>query len=185
MRSAWADEFDRHLRSPACIRGAHENCPHLSGFGYRPNLRRLRLEVGQTLCKCECHSSCPVTSNRTTVPAQIWRESCTCPGAEDKRSRLDQIPDLSKDVARTPHSSPACREAFVAARARGAGRSRVRVKDLYKAELRARGLDIPPEIILDADVSRITADYLAAARLFGRWLAGLAKRLGGICRPVR
>jgi hypothetical protein len=185
MRNLLADVFERSLRSPVCLGSAHYDCPHMCGFGGGPNPRRLRMEFGVVLCKCPCHSGCPVTGSRVAVPEMAWRESCTCPGAEDKRSRLDQIPDLSKDVARTPHSSPACREAFVAARARGAGRSRVRVKDLYKAELRARGLDIPPEIILDADVSRITADYLAAARLFGRWLAGLAKRLGGICRPVR
>jgi hypothetical protein len=179
MRNARADEFDRHLRSPACSRGAHENCPHLSGFGYGPNLRRLRLEVGQTLCKCECHSSCPITSNRITVPAQTWRESCTCPGAEDERALRDRA------RTRAQHHSQAQKEAMDAVRARAAGKSREQIKDLYQAELRARGLDIPPEDILDAHVSLITGDYLAAARVVGRTLVGLAKLLNLVRRAAR
>jgi len=59
------------------------------------------------------------------------------------------------------------------------------IKDLYEAELRARGLDIPPEDILDAHVCLITGDYLAAARVFGRSLVGLAKLFNLVNRPPR
>jgi hypothetical protein len=176
MRNPWADEFERSLRSPACLGGAHGDCPHLHGFGGGPNPRRLRLEFGVMLCKCECHSSCPVTSKRMAVPVQTYIESCTCPGGEDQRS------GLYRAGARARRDSQARKEAFNAVKARAAGMSRDQIKDLYKAELRARGLDIPPEVLLDADVSLMIGEYLAAVRYFGQAAGGFAKMLGSIFR---
>jgi hypothetical protein len=76
-------------RAPACVLGNHENCPHLNGYGGGFNLRRLRFEASALLCKCDCHSSCPLSGKRAFIREQIWHESCTCPGAEDERPRRD------------------------------------------------------------------------------------------------
>lgn len=168
MRNRLADEFERSLRSEGCTDGTHDDCPHMHGFAAGLNPRRLRLEWGATLCKCECHSSCPITSKRMTVREQTWIESCTCPGAEDERPRVEQ--------------PSARRKAFVAVQARVAGMSPEQIKDLYKAELRARGVDIPPEVLLDTEVSLIASDYRAAMRSFGQSLAEL---LGSVFRPPR
>jgi hypothetical protein len=80
---------------------------------------------------------------------------------------------FSEDMAAAPHDARARKEAFEAARARAAGKSREQVTDLYKAELRTRGMEIPPKPILDAKVSPMAGDYLSAGRLFDRSRAGL------------
>jgi len=73
----------------------------MSGFGGGFNPRRLRLEFGGLLCQCDCHSSCPVVGNRGSVSIPVWRELCTCPGAEAERARHDQAgtsyPDFDFD----------------------------------------------------------------------------------------
>jgi hypothetical protein len=71
-------------------------------------------------------------------------------------------------------------------RAGAAGRSREQVKDLYTAELHARGLEVPPEILLDAEVMLLTGDYPRDVGIASRALAGLIKLLGGgMDRPSR
>ncbi len=189
MRNPWADEFERSHRSPGCVHGTHDDCPHLYGFGGGLNPRRLRVEFGAGLCKCPCHSSCPVTSRRMTVPATTWRESCNCPGAEHERTRQEQageeFPDFREHMARHQRESQSRREAVHAVRTMAAGRNREEIKDLYLAELRSRGLKIPPEDVLDAKADAITGDYLPSARLLGRSLADLGKLLGSIFHPPR
>src|SRR5450756_1864041 len=79
--------FKRHLdairetmRTPACLRGRHAECPHLFGFGGGFNLSRLRPELGAGLCACDCHASCPVTDDERMVswlasaPARTWHD---------------------------------------------------------------------------------------------------------------
>jgi hypothetical protein len=133
MRNRWADEFERAHRSPACVHGTHNDCPHLYGFGGGLNPRRFRLEFGAGLCKCDCHSSCPVTSRRVTVPMQAWRESCSCPGSADERIRQDEAsgwPDFQEERAKYQRDYQLRQEAFRAARAKTAGKNREEIKDL-------------------------------------------------------
>jgi hypothetical protein len=177
MRDAWADDIEGHLRSRACVRAAHHGCPHVEGGGAGFNPRRRRFEAGETLCKCECHSSCPLASDRLMVSERAWRESCSCPGAVEDRPRRERA------RAEALRSSQARDEALAAVRARAAGMSGDEIRDLYVAELEARGLDVPPENILDAYVSLVTGDDLASARFFGRSLVGLAKLVGLVTRP--
>ena len=84
--------FDGLICTRACIHDAHLDCAHLitTGGGFNP--RRLRLEFDASLCGCPCHTPCPVTipARRMTVPWQTWYTSCTCPGAEQERQRLDE-----------------------------------------------------------------------------------------------
>lgn len=86
-------------------------------------------------------------------------------------------------MAQSQRQAEARREAFHAAQAKAAGRSREEIRDIYLSELRSRGLKMPPEDALDAKVDAIAGDYRAAARLMGRTLRDLAKLAGSILRP--
>lgn len=90
MRIHWTDTGQNQIRSPACILSQHQQCPHIHGYGLAPKLRRPHLQAIAQLCTCECHSSCPVTGKHMPLREQTWRESCTCPGAEDERAKRDQ-----------------------------------------------------------------------------------------------
>jgi hypothetical protein len=154
MRNRWADEFERSLRSEACADGRHDECPHLDGFVTGLNPRRLRFESGAGLCKCDCHSSCTVTSsNRVAVSVKTWRECCTCPGAAAERVRRQEL-ESALDAAQ-------------AVREIAAGKSREQIKDLYLAELRGRGLTIP-EDFLDAQVDALAGNLWKLPGLFRR-----------------
>jgi hypothetical protein len=184
MGNPWADANGRVLRTPACFRGVHGDCPHLmSGFGGGLNPRRLRLEFGGLLCKCDCHSACPVTSERNSVNIRVWRESCACPGAQSERVRHGQagvsFPDFDFDEewARSRQRTRSRREAFQAALASAAGKTREEVTALYIAELRSRGLKIPEGEALDANVDALTGNYVTSVRLMGRLAADLWKLL--------
>jgi hypothetical protein len=187
MRNPWADEFEQSHRSPVCRRGMHDDCPHMLGLGGGFNPRRLRLEFGAALCKCECHSSCPITSRRTAVAFKAWHDSCSCPGAQQERRHQDQagagFPGFREHMAQSRRRSELRSEAFRAAQARASGRSREEIRDIYLSELRTRGLKVPPDDALEARVDAISGDYRAAARLMGRTLHDLAKLAGDIFRP--
>ena len=147
----------------------------MCGYGGGLNPVRLRFESGVGLCPCDCHAPCPVAfrDNRMTVPGRAWRESCTCPGAVAERTRQDQAgvefpPDFAERRAETRQRYQSRREAFLATRSRAAGKSREEIRDLYIAELRARGQEMPSEEALDASVAALTGNYLPTARIVGR-----------------
>jgi hypothetical protein len=177
MRDEQADQ------SVSCADGEHDDCPHKRGIEYGVNPFRRRPKSRVLLCMCECHASCPVMNQRRTVPVPVWRESCTCPAAADVPSSVGR--GQNADAARTPWLSPARVAALNAARDRAAGQSPEQVKELYQAELRARGLDVPMKAVLDVEVSLISGDYPPDTGLAGRALIGLVKRLHGIGRPAR
>jgi hypothetical protein len=147
MGSRQVDKGERVLSSPACLEGMHEECGHWQGCGGAFSSRRLR-RVGFTiLCRCDCHSSCPVTNEEHTAGDQAWRRSCTCPGAEAVRRIRDEfgvqpfgVRDLREMWAKSRNGLRSRREAFKAAQASAAGQDREQLKELYVAELRARGL---------------------------------------------
>jgi hypothetical protein len=181
-----SEAFTRVARTGACIRGLHPQCPHLLGIGGGINPRRLRLEAGVILCACECHESCPLAGDaqpafpaRLTVPTRAWLESCACPGADAERTRLEQagteLPDFDALRAKSRQKHQSRRDAFEAAKAQAAGKTREEVKELYLAELRARGQELPSQEILDANVAALNGDYLPVARLIGRAVISSAK----------
>lgn len=185
MFSRWADEFERMHRSLPCLRGSHGACPHLCGLGDGLNPGRLRLEFGAALCKCDCHTGCPLAGDKMAVPVKTWRDLCSCPGAEAARQDLAGAPDFDEYMARFRRDAELRRDADEAVRAQAAGRSREEVRDLYISELRSRGLPIPSDDVLDAKVDAILGDYLPAARLFGQNLADLARFAGSMWRALR
>jgi len=192
MPDRWT-EFDQQFRTRACNRAAHGDCPHILGVGGGFNPRRLRLEFGAGLCQCPCHASCPITitaAKRRSVPMKAWYASCACPGAEPERRRMDEagieIPDLGELREQAQRDSRARQEAFRAAKARAAGRSREEVREIYLAELSARGMKAPAEPVLDAIVERITTgNPLPAARLLGESLVQIGQGLYGLARLFR
>jgi hypothetical protein len=120
------------------------------------------------------------------VPVNMWREMCSCAGAEHERRRQreagTEFPDSNEHIARFQRDSQARHDAFQAVRANAAGKSRAEIRDLYVFELQSRGLPIPPEDVLDTRVDAILGDYLPTARLLGRSLANLARFIGTITR---
>jgi hypothetical protein len=152
---------------------------------------RLRPEWGAGLCPCSCHSSCPVTptARRMTVPMRTWHASCTCPGAERERRAMDEagakVPDFGELWEEKQRRSRARKEAFQAARGRVAGMSRAQIREAYVAELRARGLKVPDEAVLDAVVDHIGGNPVPAALVAGESLVQLGKSLHGLIRLFR
>jgi len=142
--------------SAACAAEAHGDCAHLVSVGGGFNPRLLRLEFGAGLCSCPCHSSCPVATEgyRLTVSPEAWRDSCTCPGAEQGRQD-------ARDRSR------ARKEAFESAQAQAAGKGRDEIRAIYLAELQAHGLAAPGEDVLGAVVNELrgTASWRRLLRL--------------------
>jgi hypothetical protein len=174
--SRQVDNYERVLPGPACLEGIHEECCHWHGSGGAFNYRRLRREGFTILCRCDCHSSCPVTNEKNTVGDQAWRQSCTCPGAEAMRGILDEFGTVPFDVrdfremwARSRNELQSRREAFKAAQASAAGKDREQLKDLYVAELRTRGLKIPDDEVLDAAIEA----HMREVGNFGKLLGSL------------
>jgi len=152
--------------SRPCLTETHADCGHLGSVGYSfwNGGRRVLL-----LCQCGCHSACSLASRPPFVSRTTWEALCSCPGAVLAAAKLDQAerdaPDFSDSArrwherweARRPEQRRAAkREAFEAARAARADKSRAQIRDIYVAELRARGLTVPSELMLDA-----TADAIA------------------------
>lgn len=65
-----------------------------------------------------------------------------------------------KEQRQSRERSDACKQAFQAARAAAPGKTRDEVRDLYIAELRARGQEVPPEPFLGAEVDLLTGQGL-------------------------
>ncbi|HYB88175.1 MAG TPA: hypothetical protein VEC76_15060 [Streptosporangiaceae bacterium] len=123
------------------------------------------------------------------MPPEAWRESCTCPGAGQERRRLDEagveFPGFGKMREDARRRSRASKQAFESARARAAGKGRDEIREIYVAELNARGLKVPREDVLDAVVDRITGNPLPAARLAVEGMTQMVKALHELSRLFR
>ncbi|HTZ92568.1 MAG TPA: hypothetical protein VMB74_09250, partial [Streptosporangiaceae bacterium] len=132
---------------------------------------------------------CPVilTAKRLTVPIKTWDSSCTCPGAQQERQRLAEagieirdFADIREDARRL---SRARREAYEAARARAAGKTRDEIRDIYLAERSVRDLNVPSDRVLEAVVERVaTGNPIPAAKIAGEGLVRMGKALHGISK---
>jgi hypothetical protein len=117
------------------------------------------------------------------VPLTVWQQLCACPGAEKQRAWKED-PDepwpgareyRERQQRRSQERREAHRQAFRAARDAAPGKSRDEIKDLYIAELRAHGQEIPPEPILEADIDLLTGHPL---RGLGRMWNVMRNRFG-------
>ena len=66
--------------------------------------------------------------------------------------------------------SRARKDAFHAARGASSGKTRDEIQDLYIAELRARGLEIPSEPFLAAAVDLLSGDARAGLGKIWKWV---------------
>lgn len=123
----------------------------------RVPIARRRAETPVVLCVCDCRSSCPL-ANRIPVPRTVWQQLCACPGTAQARRTLDgngqEILDSGEFREKPRRDLQARREsrseAFQAARAAAAGKSRDQIRDPCAADPRSRGLTVPPGPLLDA-----------------------------------
>jgi hypothetical protein len=100
---------------------------------------------------------------------------CECPGAAEQRAWQgpnDLWPGSSERWERSLRESQERREAKKQAehaiRDAAYGKTRDELRDLYIAEFRARGLDLPPEISLEYELDMLTGHPLRAIRRLWR-----------------
>lgn len=163
-------------RSVACAGDAHQDCGDIR-MAMRGRVSRHRLESTITLCRCQCHAACPL-ADRMPVHLTVWQQLCACPGAGDQRTWKEDPdePSLGAKQAREKSQrewrerTEARNQAFRAASQAARGKSRDEVRDLYIAELRAQGQDVPSEPVLEADIDLLTGHPLQGLKRM--WNAG-------------
>jgi hypothetical protein len=174
------------FRSRSCVSGAHESCGHLGHGSMLSHDGRLVL----MLCRCDCHAACALATGVPLVPQAIWVGLCTCPGTELAEARLAEaereapdFPDVERmrerreERARERQAERAAgRAAWEAARAAADGKSRAQAREVYVAELRARGLAVPSDLVLDAAADAIARNREKFSVSYSaRVLAGLGR----------
>ena len=157
-------------RSRACAGEAHRDCGHV-GAAVRMPASGHRLESTIALCRCPCHAACPLV-DRMPVPLPVWQQLCACPGAEKQRAWKEDQDEpwpgakefREKEQRESQERREPCKQAIQAARAAAPGKTRDEVRDLYIAELRARGQKVPPEPFLEAEIDLLTDHPLRGLR---------------------
>ena len=148
-------------RSGACTGERHADCGHLLGIS-----RGWDAPPDVLLCQCSCHSKCPLADQFLLATREVWPAQCICPGTDRVADKLDEAereePPHFDDFERqwqerranaereSQQRQAARREAFEAARAAATGKSRAEIREIYVAELHARGLTVPSDLVLDA-----------------------------------
>jgi hypothetical protein len=146
----------------------HRDCGHVS-VGMRKPVSRDRLQSTIILCGCACHAACPL-ADQAPVPLTVWQQLCTCPGGERYRVWKEDPGEPwpgSKEAReesqrKNRRRAEARRQAFEAARDAAHGKTRDQVRDLYIAGLRARGQEVPPGRLLEAELEFLTGHLLRA-----------------------
>jgi hypothetical protein len=167
--------FDALGRSRACAGGAHADCGHV-----RVGARQLvsspsRLKSLIFLCGCDCHAECAFAGHRY-VPLTVWQQVCDCPGGERHRAWAEDSDEpwpgarevWDSQQRRSQENRDARRQAFRTAREAASGKTRDEVRDIFVAELLARGQEIPSEPLLAADLDFLTATRCADSAKSGR-----------------
>jgi hypothetical protein len=98
------------------------------------------------------------------VSLTVWQQLCACPGAEFERTWSENPeepwPGAREHWERSQRESQEQREArgeaFRAASDAASGKTREQIRDVYLAELRARGQEIPDDHYLQADLDLLT-----------------------------
>jgi hypothetical protein len=117
------------------------------------------------------------------VSLTVWQQLCGCPGGEERRAWKED-PDESWPGAREQgeqrkrewqERQDAEKEAWEAARAAAGGRTHDEVRDLYVAELEARGQDVPPGPLLEAMVDMLTGHRVRGILQIGKAIGEFMK----------
>ena len=94
-------------------------------------------------------------------------------------------PDSGKMWEERRRRASGYREASQAARAGSAGKGRGEIREIYIAELTARGLTRPNDTVLDAIVDGISGNPFPAARGMAESLAQMGKGIHRLSRIIR
>jgi hypothetical protein len=156
-------------RSRLCTGERHGDCGHLLSAARSRVVRPAVL-----LCLCTCHAGCPLAGWLPLVTRQVWQAQCVCPGAGPAAARLDEaereeVPGLAGferqrrerragSARESQQRRAARREAFEVTRAASTGKNRAEIRQIYLAELRARSLTIPSDLVLDATADAVARD---------------------------
>jgi hypothetical protein len=87
----------------------------------------------------------------------VGQARCTCPGAERLRA-------WTEDPRALLEYHKASKQVFHPVRRAARGKSRDEVRDLYIAELRKRGQEVPPELFLEAHLDFLTGQEVRGFR---------------------
>jgi len=163
-------------RSRTCTGDAHQACGHVRFAS--PAVPGRRAESSVMLCGCSCHRACPLSGRKEAVPVTVWQRRCACPGLEHERTSQGDPGDFLpgwEEYRETyefesRRRSQARKDAFNAARSASSGKTRDEIQDLYIAELRARGLEIPSEPFLAAAVDLLSGDARAWPGKLWKWV---------------
>ena len=159
-------------RSIACAGQAHRNCGHVRIAHRRAVVSRHRLVSTITLCSCPCHATCRL-ADRRPIALTVWQQLCACPGAQEQRAWKDDWDEPRPGVTKESREKTrrewrerdeARKQALRAVRGAARGKTRDELRDLYVAELRARGQEVPPEPFLEADIDFLTGHPLRGLR---------------------
>lgn len=96
-----------------------------------------------------------------------------------------ELPSFRDIRERQRQTDQARRDAYHAVRSVAAGKSHDEIRELYLAELRARGLEPPSERGLDVTVEHIAGNPVPAARLAAHGFAQVGKGAMAVARLLR
>ena len=132
--------------------------------------------------------------NRGFIAEAVWEQRCTCPGTGQARMNLGELrrdhgnfAGFRERARRERQEQRAARdEAFDAARAAAGGKTRAEIRDIYAAQLGARGLPVPPDEVLDAWADAISGGRRRMPASFpGLILTGIGNELGELGKLFR
>jgi hypothetical protein len=159
--------------SSFCREDSHERCPHWYGLG----------SDYVRLCRCACHTSCPVRGKK--VSRELLRENCTCAGAPEWRVTEEKMKPHVEERRREFDRTVAQRREKVRAATASVERRPGASEADYRAKLarayEERGIEpAAGELDLAAGTMCVstgppglrTVQYL---RVIGRWLSHLSK----------
>jgi hypothetical protein len=148
-------------RSAACANGVHVASPHLM------HLRQLSIVP---LCRCACHSACPVSGGDNAL-LHDWWDRCVCPGSEQLRAEgrrrwdRDRPPSLGEVQQQVQAEQDVLRRARAAVVSQASGLPAASIRQLLIEQLITQGSDLPSDDVLDWQVSRIQATMPPGATL--------------------
>jgi hypothetical protein len=93
--------------------------------------------------------------------------------------------DISREAEEIKHKARARKDAFNATRARAAGKNQDEIREIYTAELRARGLNTGGGPRTDADVAWIAGNPVPMLLLEGKGLVRIGKGLRDFVKLVK
>jgi hypothetical protein len=178
--------FEREFVSAECDSNDHDSCSHLSGVGGGLGLFIPGSGVRPLLCHCACHASCGLSTDQHHTVDE-WFDLCSCPGAEPARERTGRPPNLAELIRKGRDDVNLRREASAEARANSMGKSREEIREILIAALHARGLQPPPQPVVELELDNIMMNrgVIGRVHMAARGITTLAGLGSEIIKAIR